>query len=534
MIGDTIAAVGDLSGCTADRTVGATGRFVTPGFIDMHAHTAERPSGLLSPDRRRRAAQNFVRQGITTGIGNPDGGQPSPLPEQRRQLEAGGIGINMALLNGHEWLRRQVMGQNRHRPASRAELDRMQSLLAHSLQSEGSFGLTTGLEYDSMLYSDTAELVGLARTLVLYGGVYSAHQRSQGSAPMWYKPSQYPGLQPPTLEGALRESIEISETGVTTVVTHIKAWGPGYRGHAGKYIAMLQAARDRGRSIYCDLYPYESAGSDGGFVLLPPWSLGVGGVAQVNTDAAEAATEKTDYRAALDKVLRNSPRHDDLVRDVQNQADLKGGAENIVVLGYPDPAYLGKSIATLMAERHLSLVDLAVALQREGNPYLPGGAKLRAVSMEEQDVQAFYRLPWAATGTDGWIVLPEEAVGFLKYLDTNQRCFGTFVQRIAHVSLEQHVDSLEEAVRKSTSLAAAIYNIGDRGRIAPGLKADLVVLDPARLHDGTSVSDPNVYPTGVDYVWVNGVAVVDQGTSTLALPGRVLDPVGRPAARPPL
>ncbi|WP_438481724.1 N-acyl-D-amino-acid deacylase family protein [Oleiharenicola lentus] len=535
VIGDTIEAIGDLSKSTATRKIDARGRLVTPGFIDAHAHVADNllgSNGLLSPDKRRRAAQNFLLQGITTGMGNPDGSQVEPVITQRRRLEAAGIGINVALFNGHNYLRAQVMGKDTQRPAKPAEIERMQAMLVKSLTEEGSFGMSTGLEYDSMLFSDTHELVALASALVPYGGIYTAHQRSQGIAPMWYKPSVHKAVTPPTFEGSLRESIAVAETGVTTVVTHIKAWGPGYRGHADKYIALLQDARDRGARIFCDLYPFVSAGSDGGFVMLPPWLFGVTGMAQVNTDRAAAAIEKTDYRAAFEKEIQRGARVDDIARDVQNQVDLKGGAEQVFVLNYPDASYVGKNIATLMHERNLSLVDLAIALQREGDPTLPGGVKLRAVSMELRDVQAFYRQSWTMTGTDGWIVLPEEAVGPAKYLSTNQRCFGTFIRRLTDISIEQKVDSLEEAVRKSSGLTAEVFNIPDRGRIAPGMKADLLIIDLENLRDHTTLAEPSVYPTGVEYVWVNGALVVEKGKCTLALPGRVLDPVRRAVKTP--
>jgi N-acyl-D-amino-acid deacylase len=532
VIGDTIEAIGDLSTSTAKTRIDATGRIVAPGFIDAHAHVVDRQIGtedLKSADRRYRAAQNFLLQGITTGIGNQDGAQSEPLPSLRQRLESAGIGINVALMNGHNYFRRQVMGKDSQRPANAGEIARMQEMLAHSLATEGSFGLSTGLEYDSMLFSNTAELVELAKTLVPYGGIYQAHQRSQGIAPMWYKPSVHKLNPPPTLEEALRESIAVAETGATTIITHIKTWGPGYRSQAPKYIAMLQAARDKGARLFCDLYPYVSAGSDGGFVILPPWLLGATGMQQVNTNSAEAATEKTNYREIMERELKRVTNREDLARDVQNQVDLKGGADNIFILSYRDPAYVGKSIGMIMRERNLGLLDLSIALQREGDPTLPGGIKLRAVSMDEQDVLAFYRLPWTMTGTDGWIVLPEEATGTKKYFGTNQRCFGTFIRRIAQVSVEQQADSLEEAVRKSSGLTAEVFGIHDRGRIAPGLKADLLIIDLANLHDLTTLAEPSVYPTGIEYVWVNGVPVVEKGKCTLTLPGRVLNPAHRPA-----
>ena len=501
---------------------------VAPGFIDMHAHL-DRDEGLLSTDPRRRAAQNFVAQGITTGAVNQDGRQPPSLVEERQAMQVAGIGVNVALLNGHNALRAMVLKDDQERAATEAEIEAMKAILRRGMEEEGSFGLSLGLEYYSGRYSTTAELVELAKVLPEYGGLYIAHQRSQGIAPMWYKPSENPGVPPPTLEVSLGETIRVAETtGVNTVVTHMKGWGPGYRGQAAKWIALLQAARDRGARLFIDLYAFDSAGSDGDFVMLPPWSLG--------GRTSSRPDETIDFTAQLRLTLDSpaSTMHD-LVQDVEHQVALKGGAENVVILDYPDPNYIGKTIAEIMALRQATLTEVAIALQLEGESTKAGGAKMRALSLDERDVALYFAQPWAAVGTDGWVVLPEEAVGPLKYIGTNRRCFGTFPRRLGYFSQELQVDSLEEAVRKATSLPADIINIPDRGRLVPGKKADIVVLDMAHLRDQTSVAEPNVYPTGVQHVFVNGIAAVRNGQRTLALAGRVLDPPGRPAlARPQL
>ncbi len=520
--GDTIVAVGNLTDSKGKAEINVPGLVVTPGFIDLHAHL-DRAEGLRSKDPRRRAAQNFVGQGITTGAINPDGFQPVPLLQERRELEAGGIGVNVALFNGHNTLRALTMNKDEERPATKAEIEKMQTLLRRGLEEEGSFGLSLGIEYYSGQYATTDELVALASVLPAYGGVYIAHQRSQGISPMWYKPSVHKNIVPPTLELSLNESIRVAEeTGATTVVTHMKGWGPGYRGEAKKWVAMLQAARDRGAKLFIDLYSFDSAGSDGNFVMLPPWSLG-GKISEVDQIAV-------DYRGELRRAMeKGSSAVADLERDVEHQVTLKGGAENVIVLDYKDASYVGKTVADLMKLRSMNVTELAIALQNEGDPHKPGGVKLRALSLDEKDVETYFAQPWAATGTDGWVVLPEEAVGPLKYIGTNRRCFGTYPRRLAFISQQQKVDTLEEAVRKCSSLPAEILNLPDRGRIAPGVKADLVVLDMANLQDNTSVAEPNVYPSGVRYVFVNGAAAVKEGARTLALAGHVLNPVGRPA-----
>lgn len=523
VIGDSIAAVGNLAGSRGRQEIDARGLIVAPGFVDLHGHLDAR-DGLLSTDPRRRAAQNFVAQGITTAAVNQDGRQALPIPEERADFERGGIGVNVALFNGHNYLRAQVLGDDQARPATREEVSKMQDLLRRGLEEEGSFGLTLGLEYFSGQHSTTEEVVDLAKVLAPYGGIYLAHIRSQGIAPMWYKPSVHKD-PPPTLEFSLLESIRVAEeTGVTTIVTHMKGWGPGYRGQARKWVQVLQAARDRGARLFIDLYAFNSTGSDGDFVMLPPWSIG----GQIYN---ELQRTDVDYRAALRSTLEDRTKAADIERDVEHQVALKGGAENVVVLDATDPSYVGQTIAELMRRRGLTLTELAIALQLEGNPFKAGGIKLRALSLDEADLDVYFAQPWTAMGTDGAIVLPEEAVGPRKYVGTNRRYFGTYPQRIAYYTLQRKVDTLEEAIRKSSGLGAEILNLPDRGLIMPGRKADLVVFNLEELRDNTSVAEPNVYPSGMVHVFVNGVAAVRNGERTLALAGRVLDPVGRPAWR---
>jgi N-acyl-D-amino-acid deacylase len=224
-----------------------------------------------------------------------------------------------------------------------------------------------------------------------------------------------------------------------------------------------------------DVYPYDSSSSDGNFVAVPP------------------------------------------APDVLHQIALKGGTQNIRILEHRRAEYVGKTYAELMQLRKLDEVQLAIALQREG-------ARMRSFSMDERDIDTFFKLDWCAVSTDGWVVLPEEATGDKKYVDTNRRVFGSYPRRLGYFSKERGVDSLEHAVRASSGLPAQILNLPDRGLVAVGMKADIVVLDMSTLADNTTYLEPSVYPTGVEYVIVNGEFVVDAGKRTLALPGQVLRP----------
>lgn len=524
IISDRIAAVGDLSTATANRRISVEGRIVAPGFIDLHAHIADGDvggSGLLSTDARERAAVNYVSQGVTTALGNPDGYQTLSLNAQREALTRLGIGLNIALTNGHNGLRRMVMGDDQERPATSREISHMLAILHHDLEHEGSFGLSLGTEYYSGLYSTTEEQVALARILPAYNGIFIPHMRSQGISPMWYRPSVHKNIEPPTWHDAVDEVITVAhETGVKAVITHMKARGPGFRSNGRALVAKIQAARDRGDRVFMDVYPYNSSGSDGEFVAIPSWGFD-GFEALRNNDL-----EHFDYTAALKKTLDGiSPdRYQDLVRDIRHEVLMRGGAENILVLSHPDKLYSEKRLSDVMAYRGEDEVEALLALQLTGSPTRPGGGQLRSLSIDEEDIEIFYSQPWAATSTDGWVVLPEEAIGEQKYVNTHRRCFGSFPRRIAHYSQERGVDTLEQAIRSMTELPAEILGLVDRGRIGVGMKADVVVLNMEELRDNTTYIDPSVYPSGIEYVFVNGVSVVDEGERTLALPGQVLSP----------
>jgi N-acyl-D-amino-acid deacylase len=207
-----IAAVGTLPNAQAAKVVDATGKYVTPGFIDIHSHADDGSGprgGFRDPDPIRRSAPNLVSQGITTVVVNQDGRSPWPVREQRAQLEKTGIGPNAMLLVGHGTVRRRVMGDDTRRPARPEEIANMRTLVRQAL-TEGAVGMSAGLEYEPGRWSTTDEVVELARELPAVNGIYISHERSEGSDPLWYVPSQ-DGPVAPTLLDAVRETIEIGE-----------------------------------------------------------------------------------------------------------------------------------------------------------------------------------------------------------------------------------------------------------------------------------------------------------------------------------
>ncbi|MBI4538409.1 MAG: amidohydrolase family protein [Gemmatimonadetes bacterium] len=518
--GGRIAAVGNLAGTTATRTIEARGKVVTPGFIDLHSHAAS-DDGLMSQDARRRAAPNVVTQGVTTVLGNPDGRSPPSIARQRASLEEVGIGLNAILLVGHNTVRGMVMGEDHQRRATPAEVQRMRALVRQGME-EGAFGLSAGLEYVPGLWSDTDEVVALVEEIVPYDGVYTAHQRSHSFAPRWWRPSQDAAADKVTFLDAVQETIEIGErTGATVVASHIQVkssiyWGTGYAG-----ISLINRARARGVRVYADLYPYTTSGSDGNTVILPFWALG-----QQRWGSSGGSVSRSDYRQALRKTLADPALADDLRKDILHELTFRGGPENIIVFEHPDPSYIGKNVAELAAARGQSPIEFALTLQLEGFPDRPGGARLRSFGFVEEDIEAFSAQPWAATSSDGGIALPEDGPA------VHARYYGTYPRKIRRYALERGVISVEFAVRSGTSLPAQILGLRNRGLVREGFWADVVVMDLERVRDAASFTDPHRYAEGIEYVLVNGKLVVDgEGNPTGTFPGVVITPKdGRLAA----
>jgi N-acyl-D-amino-acid deacylase len=507
--GGRIVAMGSLAGAQAARVIDATGKYVTPGFVDIHSHADDGSGprgGFRDPDPIRRSAPNLVSQGITTVVVNQDGRSPWPVAEQRALLEGTGIGPNALLLVGHGTVRRRVMGDDVRRPARPDEIAGMRALVRQALQ-EGAAGMSAGLEYEPGRWSTTGEIVELARELTPVGGVYISHERSEGSDPLWYVPSQ-DGPAAPTLLDAVRETIEIGEkSGARVVASHLKAKGEHYWGSSAAAVTLIQRARDRGVDVWADQYPYPTSGTDGNTVLIPAWARRPPG----------ATSQPPTSRAAMLKRVLGDPPTAKMVRsDIAHEIRRRGGAENITVYEYPDQSLYGKSLAEIARLWKLDPVETAIKIQMEGLPERNGGARMRGFSMAEFDMEHIAKQPWVATSTDGGIAMPSDGPS------THARFYGSFTRKIRHYALDRGAISLEHAIRSSTSLPARIMGLSDRGQIREGFAADLVVFDLATVRDKATFFEPHQHSEGVEYVFINGVAVVDAGKLTHAMPGRIL------------
>ncbi len=506
--GDRIVAVGRLADATAARVIDAAGKYVSPGFIDIHSHADDgaRPQGgFRDQNPQVRAAPNLVTQGITTVVVNQDGRSPWPIATQRALIEKNRIGPNTMLLVGHGAVRSQVMGRDTRRPATDEEIVKMRALVRQALE-EGAVGMSAGLEYEPGRWSTTAEVVELAKELPAFEGVYISHERSEGSDPLWYVPSQ-DGPGPPTLLDAVRETIEIGEkSGARVVASHIKAKGANYWGSSAAAISLIERARARGVDVWADQYPYPTSGTDGSTVLIPDWAVRPGNATQPAGGRAEA----------LRTTLRDAKLAATVRSDIAHEIARRGGADNVVVYEYTDKSLYGKTLAEIATLWRVDPVEAAIQIQLEGLPNRAGGARMRGFSMHENDMEAFARQPWVATSTDAGIALLDGPPS------THARFYGSFPRKIRHYAIERGVLTVESAIRSSTSLPAAIMGLKDRGLIREGMAADLVIFDLAAIRDKATFFEPHQYSEGIEYVFVNGVAVVDATRVTWALPGKII------------
>ena len=456
----------------------------------------------------------MVAQGITLSVVNQDGRSPWPIRTQKATYEKQGIGTNAALLVGHGAVRNRVMGQRANQPATDADITAMQALVEEGMK-DGAYGLSTGLEYVPGRFSEPKEVIELTRVLKKHGGFYISHERSEGRDPMWHVASD------PTpfvdLLDAVKETITIGrETGVPVVASHLKAKGADFWGSSHAATRLIHEARREGIEIYADQYPYDTSGSDGSTVLIPRWALAppgtqVGGQLGEGGGSEDARTSKSHLQARLG----NPSEAARIRRDIDHEITRRGGPSRVIVYDFPDKKYVEKSIQWIAADRGLSPVDAAIWIQMNGNER-PGGARMRGYSLSEIDIEHIMQQDFTATCTDGDTVAFGEGV-------PHARFYGTMPRKIRRYAIDRKVIALPFAIRSMTGLPAQIMRLTDRGYIRTGYWADLVLFDDT-IADNATFTEPHQYPTGIPFVFVNGVAVIEEGKPTKALPGKVLTP----------
>ncbi len=514
--GNEIVKIGHITSRDAKKIIDAKGKIVAPGFIDIHSHGDDgafgNRSGIRADDPMLKAAHNMVMQGVTTIVVNHDGRSPRSIPAQRKELEEEGIGPNVALMIGHNTIRRLAMSPDFQRFSNKEELERMKESIREGMEA-GAFGMSAALEYVPGRWSNTEEVVELVKQVKEYGGVYIVHERFSGSDPMWYLPSR-DGESPGNAIDNIREVIRIAEeTGVPSCATHIKVKGADYWGVSNAIVKQVNRARARGVEVWADQYPYNTTGSDGNTVLLPDWALMRN---RWDRSAEDGADKPKTYKEALARTLAKKENHAPLEKDILREIERRGGAENVVVFEFLDKDLIGKTIAQIAEEKEMNYVEVAYYLQLEGDPERPGGGRLRGFSLNEQDIEILAAQPWVITASDAGIARSKEQ-------SVHARYYGTFPRKIAWYAKERGVLSVESAVRSMTSLPAQFMGFKDRGMLKEGYKADITIFDLDEIKDKATFFEPHQYPEGMYHVIVNGTFLVEDGQlKENTLPGEVL------------
>ena len=484
-----------------EREIDASGLYVSPGWIDMMDQSG---SVLL----RNGLAENKLRMGVTTAIGG-EGGTPSlsdpsarrsapaeEIPEYFRRIEDQGISINFGTYYSETQARVQVLGYEDREPTP-VELEQMRGLMVDAMEA-GVLGMTTALIYPPSSYATTDELVAVAEVAASRGGIYASHIRDEGEG----------------LVRAVREAIEIGErSGIPVEIFHFKAaYSPGWGTLIQEAIDSVEAARSRGVDVAADLYPY-TAGGTGLEATIPSWAHDGG------SGALRERLEDPEVRARLKReVETGSPGWWNIVES-------SGGWENIVMVNArnEDNAHLeGSSLADIAAELGKDPRDAAWDLVLEGE------GRVMAIyhMMSEADVATALARPWVSVGSDAGAALnpgSQDGLGL-----PHPRSYGTFPRILKRFVKELGTLELEEAIRKMTSWPASRMRLQDRGVVREGVWADVVVFDLDNIDDRATYDDPTAFPTGIEWVLVNGEVVIEpRGQHTGARPGHVLYGPGR-------
>ena len=502
--GDTIAAVGDLSSASARTVMDARGLAVAPGFVNMLSWSTE----SLIVDGR---SQGEIRQGVTTEIFG-EGNSMGPLTDEMKRrmkeeqgdlkydvkwttlaeclayLERKGVAPNVASYIGAATLREHVIGLD-DRPPTPSEMDRMRALVRQEMEA-GALGIGSSLIYAPGTYAKTEELVELCKAAAPYRGKYISHLRSEGDR---------------FLE-AIDELVRISrEAGVPAEIYHLKAAGESNWSKEDQAIARIEKARSEGLKITADMYTY-TAGATGFDACIPPWARDGG------YDALFARIQDPDTRP---KILADMRRP---AEGWENLCRAAGSPERLLMVEFKTDALkplTGKTLAEAAKVRgtdpESTILDLV----------LQDRTRIGVVFflMSEDNVRKQVRQPWVSFGSDAASMAPEDP---FTRSSTHPRAYGNFARLLGRYVRDEKLVSLADAVRRLSALPAENLGLDRRGRLAPGMFADVVVFDPATIADRATFEKPHQYAVGMRHVLVNGVPVLKDGEHTGATPGRAL------------
>ncbi len=470
--GGKIVRVGRFNAAGAKQTIDAGGRIVAPGFIDVHTHTEDVYS--------HPAAENFIRMGVTTLITGNCGGSATDIGEFLGRVNSTPLAVNISTLIAHGSVRSKVMGLDDRQPTPE-EQAAMNAMVEKGMR-DGAVGLSTGLIYLPGTFAKTEEVVGLARSAAKFGGVYASHIRDEGSK----------------VVESVEEAISIGEQANMPVdISHFKISSKALWGQSKTTIGLVEAARRRGLTVTVDQYAY-TASSTSLDSRVPSWAI-AGGREQGRKRLADPEVRKRVVQEMKDELKRK---------------DFKDYSFAFVANYRPNPEFNGKNIAEITKlVRGKKKLDAQIDQILE--MYDKGGAQMVYHVMNEDDVQNIMRQPFTMIASDSGVRQFGSGVPHPRGYGNNARVLGRYVRELG-------VITLEDAIRKMTSLPAQTFGLRDRGLIREGFAADVVIFDETTVGDKATFENPHQYAVGFTSVLVNGELVFDGTKMTGSMPGAAL------------
>ncbi|MBY0348947.1 MAG: D-aminoacylase [Hydrotalea flava] len=473
VVNNKIAAVGNLSAWKSAKVIDAAGMIVAPGFIDVHTH-------IEGDEVRNPTADNFIYDGVTTVITGNCGLSKVDIGNYFKWLDSLHLSINIASLVGHNDIRKAVMGTARRAPTE-AEMLQMEAITRKAMQ-DGAVGLSTGLIYIPGTYAATDEVVALTKIAAAYHGVYATHMRDEGDS----------------VVQAIQEALHIGTVaGLPVEISHFKLSGQQNWRRSKETLALIIDARKKGIDVTIDQYPYTASSTNLG-TLLPDWVL-ADGKDSINARLNNPVIREQVIAYMLQRLSKRKLKH----------------FSYPVVANYAfDTAFNGKSIETinlLKGRKHTAKAEAETVLEMMQH----GGAGMVFHGMSETDVQYIMQYPFCMFGCDAGIRVFGEGVPHPRGYGSNAKILGKYVR-------EEHLFSLEQAIRRMTSLPAQKFHLQNRGLLLPGYAADIVVFNPDTVTDKATYEKPHQYSEGFKYVVVNGTITLKNGQHTGARNGITL------------
>lgn len=499
--GGRIVEVGKVAATPDAEQIDAADLIVAPGFIDVHTHADEDAIGSR--------CENFIRDGVTTLVVGNCGGSPRDIGSYFARLRESGSACNVAALIGHNTIRRAAKGDAAG-DLTAEQMAKAKQIVAKAMR-DGAVGVSTGLIYKPGTYSDTAEIIKLAQVSSQFGGIYATHMRDEGTG----------------ILGAIDEALRIGrEANCRVQISHFKLPRDVARtmGGADATLGKVMAARAAGQEVWIDQYPY-TASSTGLNTMLPDW---------VFDEGDDAARERLDDPGQVKKIIEDMRQNQEVRRKrtslayaviassraepslagrnmyevaqifkLRAQNKDQGGA--VELLGV-EPAKLPE---VTMEDQYRAVIDLARR----------GGAQMVFHTMDEREVEQIMKHPLVSIASDSGVRSFGSGMPHPRGYGTNARVLGRYVR-------ERKLITLEEAVRKMTSMPAIAFRLADRGLVRPGYVADLTIFDPETVSDRATFEKPHAYAEGVRHVIVNGRLVLHNGEMTGLLPGAPVDGPG--------